>query len=92
MHEMDPNFPDDVLDKVRDFLSNDDVFACPQNHFVFIHEMKIEAALITNDSPYAEVRAVVSNTDDPTIPCVSSQHAPCRNALTRLHSPPFVRG
>ncbi|KAK7530305.1 OPT oligopeptide transporter protein-domain-containing protein [Phyllosticta citribraziliensis] len=69
MHEMDPNFPDDVLDKVRDFLSNDDVFACPQNHFVFIHEMKIEAALITNDSPYAEVRAVVSNTDDPTIPC-----------------------
>ncbi|KAK7611081.1 OPT oligopeptide transporter protein-domain-containing protein [Phyllosticta paracitricarpa] len=71
MHELDPNFPDEVLDKVRAFLSNDDVFAQPQNHFMLIHEMKIEAALITNNSPYAEVRAVVSNTDDPTIPCLT---------------------
>lgn len=31
--------------------------------------MKLEAALITNNSPYAEVRAVVDNHDDPTIPC-----------------------
>lgn len=31
--------------------------------------MKLEAALITNNSPYAEVRAVVENTDDPTTPC-----------------------
>ncbi len=31
--------------------------------------MKVEAALITNNSPYAEVRAVVSNTDDVTLPC-----------------------
>lgn len=31
--------------------------------------MKIQAALITNNSPYAEVRAVVSNRDDPTTPC-----------------------
>jgi OPT family oligopeptide transporter len=31
--------------------------------------MKIEAALITNDSPYAEVRAVVDNKDDPNTPC-----------------------
>lgn len=30
--------------------------------------MKLEAALITNNSPYAEVRAVVDNHDDPTIP------------------------
>lgn len=30
--------------------------------------MKIEAALITNNSPYAEVRAVVDNHDDPTLP------------------------
>lgn len=30
--------------------------------------MKIEAALITNNSPYAEVRAVVDNHDDPTTP------------------------
>lgn len=30
--------------------------------------MKIEAALITSNSPYAEVRAVVDNHDDPTLP------------------------
>jgi OPT family small oligopeptide transporter len=30
--------------------------------------MKIEAALITNNSPYAEVRAVVDNTDEPNMP------------------------
>jgi OPT family small oligopeptide transporter len=31
--------------------------------------MKLEAALITNNSPYAEVRAVVDNTDDTSTPC-----------------------
>lgn len=31
--------------------------------------MKIQAALMTSNSPYAEVRAVVSNQDDPTMPC-----------------------
>lgn len=30
--------------------------------------MKIEAALITSNSPYAEVRSVVPNTDDPFMP------------------------
>lgn len=30
--------------------------------------MKIEVALITNNSPYAEVRSVVSNRDDPAMP------------------------
>lgn len=31
--------------------------------------MKLEAALITVNSPYAEVRAVVDNHDDENIPC-----------------------
>ncbi len=31
--------------------------------------MKVEAALIANNSPYAEVRAVVDNTDDPSLHC-----------------------
>jgi len=30
--------------------------------------MKLETALITNNSPYAEVRAVVDNKDDPSMP------------------------
>jgi hypothetical protein len=31
--------------------------------------MKLEAALITNNSPYAEVRSVVDNKDDADMPC-----------------------
>lgn len=31
--------------------------------------MKLEAALITNSSPYAEVRAIVESADDPNTPC-----------------------
>lgn len=31
--------------------------------------MKLEAALITNNSPYSEVRSVVDNKDDPSMPC-----------------------
>lgn len=71
LHELDPNFPAEVLEKVKTFLADDDVFVHPEAHSMLIQEMKVEAALITNDSPYAEVRAVVSNTDDPSLPCVS---------------------
>ncbi|KAK8252420.1 OPT oligopeptide transporter protein-domain-containing protein [Phyllosticta capitalensis] len=69
LHELDPNFPAEVLEKVKTFLADDDVFVHPEAHSMLIQEMKVEAALITNDSPYAEVRAVVSNTDDPSLPC-----------------------
>lgn len=40
----------------------------PEKHESLIEEMKLEAALITNNSPYAEVRAVVDNHDDPNTP------------------------
>ena len=46
---------------------NDHIFEQPEKHADLIYEMKIEAALITNNSPYADVRAVVSNRDDPTM-------------------------
>lgn len=42
--------------------------ANPEKHAALVHEMFIEAALIENHSPYAEVRAVVDNKDDPTLP------------------------
>lgn len=48
---------------------SDDVFENPEKHEQLIWEMKLEAALITNNSPYAEVRAVVDNKDDPSLPC-----------------------
>jgi len=68
IHQHDPNFPTNVLDKIINFLDNKDVLENPDEHQELIYEMKIEAALITNNSPYAEVRCVVDNHDDPTIP------------------------
>lgn len=40
----------------------------PEKHERLVQEMKLEAALITNNSPYAEVRAVTDNHDDPSMP------------------------
>ncbi|KAK3312857.1 OPT oligopeptide transporter protein-domain-containing protein [Apodospora peruviana] len=68
IHAHDPNFPDQALAKATEFLANDDVFENPEDHTELIYEMKLEAALITTNSPYSEVRAVVDNRDDPTMP------------------------
>jgi OPT family oligopeptide transporter len=68
IHLHDPNFPAQIIEKIQLFLGNDDIFANPENHHDIINELKMEASLITNNSPYAEVRAVVDNTDDPSIP------------------------
>jgi hypothetical protein len=69
IHDSDPNFPVLILRKIEEFLGNEDVFENPEKHSDLIDEMKTEAALITGNSPYAEVRAVVDNTDDPSMPC-----------------------
>jgi len=50
-------------------LANEGIFDNPEKHEDIIYEMKLEAAMIRNNSPYAEVRAVVDNHDDPNIPC-----------------------
>lgn len=42
--------------------------ANPDQHQQIVGEMKLEAALISTNSPYAEVRAVVDNHDDPNLP------------------------
>ncbi|OAQ82164.1 OPT oligopeptide transporter family [Purpureocillium lilacinum] len=69
IHEKDPNFPATVIQKIKAFLENESVFSNPEKHQHLIQEMKLEAALVTSNSPYAEVRAVVSNKDDPKTPC-----------------------
>ncbi|KDN71105.1 putative OPT oligopeptide transporter [Colletotrichum sublineola] len=69
IHDRDPNFPHVTLMKIHEFLDNENVFENPEKHEQLIWEMKLEAALITNNSPYAEVRAVVDNKDDPNLPC-----------------------
>lgn len=68
MHEHDQNFPQTILERIQEFLSNPDVWDNPMKHHELIHEMKLEALLVTENSPYAEVRAVVENTDDPDMP------------------------
>ncbi|KAL7946566.1 OPT oligopeptide transporter domain-containing protein [Trichoderma barbatum] len=69
LHRRDPNFPLDVIERIEDFLNNDGISAQPEKHEQLISEMKIQAALIVTNSPYAEVRSVVSPHDDPTMPC-----------------------
>ncbi|KAI6363790.1 hypothetical protein MCOR07_005417 [Pyricularia oryzae] len=68
IHNDDPNFPFPVLEKIRGFIANPAVFENPEKHEELFAEMKLEAALITNNSPYSEVRAVVDNHDDPSLP------------------------
>lgn len=68
VHEHDPNFPIEVIHKAKQFLNDPDVHENPSAHAKLIHEMFIEASLICNNSPYSEVRAVVDNVDDPTMP------------------------
>ncbi|RYP88530.1 hypothetical protein DL770_004611 [Monosporascus sp. CRB-9-2] len=69
IHENDPNFPLSIITRIKTFLGNDDIAENPENYSVLIEEMKLEAALITVNSPYAEVRAVVDNHDDENTPC-----------------------
>lgn len=71
MHQYDQNFPSSSLDAIKDLLENPDVTANPDKHAELIHAMKLEALLVTENSPYAEVRAVVDNTDDPTMPSLT---------------------
>jgi hypothetical protein len=61
-HENDPNFPFSVIEKTKRFLAETDVSD------ELLYEMKTEAALVLDNSPYAEVRAVVSNKDDVNMP------------------------
>lgn len=68
VHEHDPGFPLVVIQQAQQFLYDEQVKEQPEAYEALRHLMFLEAALITNHSPYAEVRAVVSNKDDPTTP------------------------
>ncbi|WWC63248.1 OPT family small oligopeptide transporter [Kwoniella dejecticola CBS 10117] len=68
MHQHDQNFPMLVLQRIEEFLGNPDVMTNPSAHHELIREMKLEALLVTENSPYAEVRAVVENTNDVDMP------------------------
>ena len=67
-HGTDPNFPSAALEHLKEFVGNANHFEKPDEHARTIHEAKIKVALLTDNSPYAEVRAVVDAHDDPSMP------------------------
>jgi hypothetical protein len=71
LHTHDQNFPASALQKINRFLDDPEILANPGKHQDIITEMKIEALLVTENSPYAEVRAVVDNWDDVTMPVLT---------------------
>ncbi|KAJ7597542.1 OPT-domain-containing protein [Mycena floridula] len=69
-HESDPNFPPRPLEIARKVLYDDNVRNDPVVYEELFNEAKLEAALLTINSAYAEVRAVVSN-EDPDVPSLT---------------------
>ncbi|KAL4928339.1 OPT oligopeptide transporter protein-domain-containing protein [Aspergillus undulatus] len=67
-HEHDPNFNRESIVRLQEFVNHSDLFERPDAHAELIAEIKIEISLLTENSPYAEVRAVVSNKDDDCTP------------------------
>lgn len=69
-----PTPPPDLMGDIRyqtltaSQIEHPEVKSDPEKHRTWIEEIKLEVALITYNSPYAEVRAVVDNHDDPNTP------------------------
>ncbi|KAK0433103.1 OPT-domain-containing protein [Armillaria borealis] len=70
-HDKDPNFPAGALSLIRQYLYDDAIKADVAAYRQLYEDVKIEAAMITINSPYAEVRAVVDNFDDPMLPSMT---------------------
>ena len=43
IHEKDPNFPLVVIQKIKAFLENDELFTNPEKHESLVQEMKLES-------------------------------------------------
>ena len=71
VHANDQNFPGFALQQMDRFLDDPNVLINPDKNEDLIREMKMEAILSTENSPYQEVRANVDNTDDPTMPSLT---------------------
>ncbi|CAG8222240.1 unnamed protein product [Penicillium salamii] len=67
-HELDPNFPPEILNSARATLRESPDKLQTSHLQALVAQIQAERDLLLNDSPYAEVRAVVDNTDDPSTP------------------------
>lgn len=66
IHLHDPRYDPRTLQRMKMFLDDKDVLEHPDLYEQLIYEMRIFAIMVTHSSPYTEVRAVASDTDDPT--------------------------
>ncbi|KAJ5658104.1 OPT oligopeptide transporter [Penicillium longicatenatum] len=66
-HEMDGNFPQEMLDEAREFLAKDPKQITALEAQSLLHDIRKQRDLLLNDSPYPEVRAVVDPVDDPEV-------------------------
>ncbi|KIY50159.1 OPT-domain-containing protein [Fistulina hepatica ATCC 64428] len=69
-HSDDPNFPSRPLALAQKYLDTPNARSAPGGAELF-EELRVEAALITINSPYPEVRAVVDNHDNPEEHCLT---------------------
>ncbi|KAH9917385.1 OPT-domain-containing protein [Epithele typhae] len=67
-YSKDPNFPSHTIDLIEQYFAEDAASADSTDRAKLYEELKVEAALVMINSPYSEVRAVVSSTDDPAMP------------------------
>ncbi|RFU36073.1 hypothetical protein B7463_g213, partial [Scytalidium lignicola] len=67
-NHLDPNFPADILERAQLLIAEDIGTLDSVQAQKLISEIELGKELILNDSPYAEVRAVVDSTDDPRTP------------------------
>lgn len=68
-HELDQNFPQDLLTRAREHLHKRDGGVVDlEEAKTLIDDYEEHKELQNNNSAYAEVRAVVDTTDDPTLP------------------------
>ncbi|KZW01241.1 OPT-domain-containing protein [Exidia glandulosa HHB12029] len=68
-YQLDPNFPPHIMGSAVRFLEDPNLKDDPVEYRKVFTEVKLAASFLRDNSPYPEVRAVVSNTDDPTLPC-----------------------
>lgn len=67
-HELDYNFPQDLLARAKEALDNENADPNTENTRRLLQEFHSQTQLAENDSPYPEVRAVVDPVDDPNLP------------------------
>lgn len=67
-HELDYNFPHDLLLRAKYAIDQENKDPNQENTRQLVSEFHFQKQLAENDSPYPEVRALVDPTDDPSTP------------------------